>query len=529
MRFLFVTLGLPGVRKSTTPDTWYLYPDNWDDGFRFETTFFLSYTDATGESHDIGTVKIAQFGMGEGSGASSDPSPGTQGLRRPQLPSQFKSLSKYFFSLGQDADYYKNLQKLGQSTREEVLRRLGDIAFDDAQYRRALAEEVTSDSLMRFVNRKTAEGQFRRIARGGVSLSRFEFTYSSSAETSARGHSLLFKVDPYVKPPTNIHVLIGRNGVGKTRLLNRMCQTLVGAESPKDQAVVTFRKRSDDDPSSFTKVISVSFSAFDSIDQPIPRSNSEYFHVGLRRPSGKPSPKSPSMLAEDFAESLEFCVRGEEALERWRRAMAHLESDPVFKDAGVADLIGAPVEFLESSIDRNSIVTRASTLFHKLSSGHKVVLLTMTRLVEHVEEASLILIDEPESHLHPPLLSAFVRALSDLLGDRNGVAIVATHSPVVLQEVPKECAWILSGRTADGTAYARRPERETFAENVSVLTDSVFELEVTESGFHRLLKDAVTRGHTYERIVKDFRGMIGGEGKIMLRSLIATRDSEGIS
>jgi hypothetical protein len=36
----------------------------------------------------------------------------------------------------------------------------------------------------------------------------------------------------------------------------------------------------------------------------------------------------------------------------------------------------------------------------------------------------------------PPLLAAMMRALSDLLVDRNGVAVVATHSPVVLQEVP---------------------------------------------------------------------------------------------
>ncbi len=58
--------------------------------------------------------------------------------------------------------------------------------------------------------------------------------------------------------------------------------------------------------------------------------------------------------------------------------------------------------------------------FDRLSSGHAIVLLTITRLVELVEERSLVLIDEPEGgHLHPPLLSAFVRALSDLLVQRN--------------------------------------------------------------------------------------------------------------
>lgn len=41
------------------------------------------------------------------------------------------------------------------------------------------------------------------------------------------------------------------------------------------------------------------------------------------------------------------------------------------------------------------------------------MLLSITKLVEFVEERSLVLMDEPEAHLHLPLLSAFVRALSD--------------------------------------------------------------------------------------------------------------------
>ena len=72
-----------------------------------------------------------------------------------------------------------------------------------------------------------------------------------------------------------------------------------------------------------------------------------------------------------------------------------------------------------------------------MSSGHAIVFMTITRLVEKVDERSLVLLDEPESHLHPPLLSALIRALSDLLVSRNAIAIIATHSPVVLQEVPQ--------------------------------------------------------------------------------------------
>lgn len=167
--------------------------------------------------------------------------------------------------------------------------------------------------------------------------------------------------------------------------------------------------------------------------------------------------------------------------------------------------------------------TVASDAFRQLSSGHKIVLLTMTRLVEVVEERSLVLLDEPEAHLHPPLLSAFVRSLSDLMTDRNGVAIIATHSPVVLQEAPRSCVWKI--RRSGTVMIAERPEIETFGENVGVLTREVFGLEVTQSGFHRLLARAVAEERFYDDVVARFNGQLGDEALAIVRALTAARRS----
>jgi predicted ATP-dependent endonuclease of OLD family len=163
-------------------------------------------------------------------------------------------------------------------------------------------------------------------------------------------------------------------------------------------------------------------------------------------------------------------------------------------------------------------------LFERMSSGHAIVLLTITKLIETVEEKTLVLLDEPESHLHPPLLSAFTRALSDLLVNRNGVAIIATHSPVVLQEVPKSCVSIL--RRTRLIANVDRPESETFAENVGILTREVFGLEVSKSGFHNLLENSVAEGKSYEEVEEEYQYQLGFEGKTILRSMIMIRDSQ---
>ncbi len=124
--------------------------------------------------------------------------------------------------------------------------------------------------------------------------------------------------------------------------------------------------------------------------------------------------------------------------------------------------------------------------------------------------------DEPEGHLHPPLLAAFVRALSDLLINRNGVAIVATHSPVVLQEVPRSCVWKLN--RAGREARADRPDIETFGENVGVLTREVFGLEVTQTGFHKLIAERSV-GRSYEEVLDLFSQQLGAEGRGLARAL----------
>ena len=178
---------------------------------------------------------------------------------------------------------------------------------------------------------------------------------------------------------------------------------------------------------------------------------------------------------------------------------------------------------LEFSAD--NCIQPAGKKMSLMSSGHKIVLLTMTKLVDTIDEKTLVLMDEPESHLHPPLLSAFTRALSELLQDRNGVAIIASHSPVVVQEVPRSCVWKLTRLRTEGRTD--RPERETFGENVGVLTREIFGLEVTKSGFHDVLRNAVNEGGSFESVMASYNDQLGVEAQAVLRTLIATRDSNG--
>lgn len=132
--------------------------------------------------------------------------------------------------------------------------------------------------------------------------------------------------------------------------------------------------------------------------------------------------------------------------------------------------------------------------------------------------------DEPEAYLHPPLQSAFIRAISNLLNHRNGVGIVATHSPVILQEVPSSCVW--KTHRSGQVIRAEKPEINTFGENVGALTRDVFGLEVTHTGFHKMIAESVEKGMTFEEIEELFDNQMGREAQGISLALTSHRDRD---
>ncbi|PLT31967.1 AAA family ATPase [Bacillus sp. V5-8f] len=74
-----------------------------------------------------------------------------------------------------------------------------------------------------------------------------------------------------------------------------------------------------------------------------------------------------------------------------------------------------------------------------LSSGELSMFMRFFDLHEHVNENSVVLIDEPETHLHPKWIRGYIKTLIDLLGDRKCHVIIATHSPLIVSDVTKNC------------------------------------------------------------------------------------------
>jgi predicted ATPase len=493
---------VPDTTKNTIILTW----DDWND-YSYYTLFGIQFINHLGNNISIGGVRIAYFGQKEGSG---------QKLLK--INDQFERLDENYFSLGTDDTYYENLNNLGEEIRDQVLNGLNDIALKESVYERAIHEDVTLNSLLRDISSSSVTDQFRRIANGGARLTDYSFSfYFPQDKVKISPSKIDFNVIAEHNPPTNIQIIIGRNGVGKSHHLNGMIDSLLGnqiSENISGKFVFDELVQSE----SFSNLICVTFSAFDEFQFHNKQNSSKikYHYIGLKNLETikeiKGNSESGGNFADEFTSSIGSIISSSKK-SRWKSVIRHLESDPIFKDENFLELI--------DSYDYRKLKP-IQDKFAKLSSGHKIILLTITRLVELLQEKSLVFFDEPETHLHPPLLSSFIRALSWLMTNRNAVCIMATHSPIILQEVPNSCVFKLSRKGS--LAKFEKLKLESFGENVGVLTSDIFGLEVNDSGFYNILKELVSKNDTYERALDILNHELGVEGRAILRSLFFDKE-----
>lgn len=511
---------------------YYLKPDDWNDWFKFKTQYKLLFVE-NGILKSIGMVKIGQKGLGVNDEKQANI------YASPNLPEEFEKLSDDFISIGQEEDYYSYLGKMPET--REVLMALRDCAYSKEIQEAFKNELVYFDSLMRFIDSNKLE-LFNNLAYGNAKNTRFCFDFKYDEMTKVKyadeSDGIAFTVTPNQMPPENIHAVIGSNGVGKTFLLGKIMEELYNTALKKEKNQLPFILSANHKHLPFSRVVFVSFSNFDKPPEIYRTKFLQFQYIGYSSTEEKLDNSSNSqckyetaqkneeacceqfeaneqmiskqLLASRFAESLTNCYNNSV---KWERILTLFD---IFKYDSRLHLVIGKILTVE---DENELKKLAQEEFKQLSSGHSILLLIISRLVELVEQRTLVLIDEPEAHLHPPLLSAFMRSLSWLLSNRNAMAIVVTHSPVVLQEVPRKCVWIIE-RPEENSVKVKKPKIETFGENIGILMNEIFKLEISKTGYVALISKFVEKyNKNYQEILEQFGNALGDEAKAILFSM----------
>ncbi|WP_088832462.1 ATP-binding protein [Paenibacillus tyrfis] len=75
---------------------------------------------------------------------------------------------------------------------------------------------------------------------------------------------------------------------------------------------------------------------------------------------------------------------------------------------------------------------------NQLSSGELSMFFRFFKLITAISDNSIVLIDEPETHLHPRWIQKYLNMIKSIFGNYDTHFIIATHSPLIAADVPNE-------------------------------------------------------------------------------------------
>ncbi|WP_129830553.1 ATP-dependent nuclease [Vibrio parahaemolyticus] len=448
----------------------------WDD-YGTKASYTVSfYNDHTHEYQRLGDAKVI-----------SDDSEHYDESGYLTLSGEFEKLPESYGFLGQSAEFYEELKKIFESGSNEVLEQLNDVSLFTGLRDKFSSSPKFKDSLIRFSDAERALKIGRFIIMDQEFLDSFSFEFSNG--DGGNKTKCNFDFDNSLPLRSRINVIIGENGTGKTTYLSDLALSMSGRENKGE-----FSKSRPP----FSKIIAVSFSSFDTFEIPKEKKSFSYKYCGLRDRSGF---MNRSRMLETYKSSCDKIMRkGIEHI--WENTLTSF-----FKEEKLETIYD---DFFKNKIYSN-IMEGAF-----LSSGESIILYSFTQIISEATEDSLILFDEPELHLHPQAISNMIPSIKVLLSNLKAYAIIATHSPIILQQIPSKFVKVFDN--SSGRVYSRTLEIETLGENLNAITLEVFKTIQDEPEYKRMLK-SLYGSYGLEKTVEIFNDKLSINAQLYLESL----------
>lgn len=415
------------------------------------------------------------------------------------LNDNFYVLNDNFCSLGQEYNYYANIKSLFEKTYDSIFWALKDVAiFPDIQekfeslyyFNNSLIRYDEQEQLLREVKYRLYDYNLKNL---------YSFQYSFKPNFSEEFVDIDFDFDGNKALPSRIFAIIGKNGTGKTQLITSLPIDI----SKKKSEVFTPKTPL------FSKVIAVSYSAFDSFEIPSKTVDFNYIYCGLK--DSKNGPYTEKGLKLRFHNSWKR-IASNKRFSKWLNLL------PFFLDSKlINELVVSNGNSFEEKVDLKGF----NSVIKKLSSGQSILLYIITEIVANIRYASLVIYDEPETHLHPNAISQLINAIHELTNEFQSYCILATHSPLIVRELLSRNVYIME--RDESVVIIRKPISETFGENLTVITEDIFGNSIIPNQYKITLNRMVKSGKSYEEIVS----LISSEGiplslnvRIYLKSII---------
>ncbi|WP_413711678.1 AAA family ATPase [Rhizobium sp. Rhizsp82] len=526
-------------------------PDKWNDYGR--QYFATMYTLAVEGPPEKGFIRL----MFEGQTSTERALKQFLGERdiRP-----ISEVSVAFVSLIPNVDDYRVLvSEIGFGPAVSALRALGDAVVENI--------EQTNPDRLRLIRSEDfylgiirQSGAYEALLRGARHLrpdpiaatddSAKEFAFAAKLPNAENEYKVSFDFLPDPIFGDRASVLIGKNGSGKSQFINALISSLGNA--PEEPLLASF-----DEKPAFSRVL-----MFSSVpDDLFPREigawrgiDYEHFPISSHDP----------LRIDGALSSLAICISDTSSIfpdddERATRRIGLVKE--ALGEIGLWEGLHLPLEPTEGEeedlphvvqvdglaffpIKRHRmneqnglkllhrlawkgspVVLTASQKVRRLSSGEVAMIRLAAQISASVQPGSLLLLDEPETHLHPNYISQAMVLLQTVLEATRSIAIIATHSAYVVREVPRDKVRIFD--LEDEHIEIRKPRMQTFGASIDAISQFVFgDLEVDHRYQDSLEKWALKTGRDIgiDAVVRDFGGALNPESLSFIADVIKQAD-----
>lgn len=394
------------------------------------------------------------------------------------MPDMFTELTDDFCSSSGVEDYYFKIRDIfGYNIMISILFSLQDAALFSDIYDRFHKKYNFVKSIIRDDGAERILREMKAKLSGHSSDDLYGFIYRFRPSYSEGSIDVPFSFNTTEQIPNRIYAIIGKNGTGKTQLM-----TSLPNDFSKSNSDVFYDKIP-----AFSKIIAVSYSVFDTFAIPRKNASFNYVYCGLRNEQGQMRSDQSLLLSfhNNWKRILEF-----ERAEKWRSVLLN------FIDDSIVDSFIQQDNQAKYSVN----IQEFSKIKGRLSSGQSILLFIITEVVSNIRYDSLILYDEPETHLHPNAIVQLMNTLYELVEEFESFCLIATHSPLVIRELFSRNVYILQRDV--NTPSIRRIGLESFGENLGVLTDEVFGDREMPKQYKKIILEQIRLGKSFDEIVE---------------------------
>ncbi|MBF3412626.1 AAA family ATPase [Burkholderia pseudomallei] len=551
-------LGRRSARRNPAPqedgDVIELLWDNWDD-YGYKTSFATTCR-LGGKLVDIGVTRLLIGDLTMSVTALDE-------LRKAGWDGTFPAPGLDYISVPQEITFYQQVKAhLGGAVAMKVARALRDASLLvrslDGAAQKLVATEGFKNSLQRERGSVTAYLDGWKVLEDlAIAVQDFNFNFRDVYNAIS---TLTLNFDAAALLPHDINVMIGPNGVGKSRVLHQMVQCWTNPDHAEEEAGFA-------EQPNLSQIAVVSYSPFErfpvDMDGISVQDKDIYRYFGFRGRSGEArririSHEFPKITA---AQSLVACLADDQkykAIEDWARKVSTVETvlrtafqfdfAAVEVESGkrvrslYADVNGVtgdthvdldghryvpiathtmnhanPQRILEACVAKSGVAFFKDGTPIELSSGQRLFAYIVIDLLGAIRRNSLILIDEPELFLHPTLEIQFLEMLKEILANFNSKALLATHSEVIVREVPADCVHVFE-RTDDGLVI-KHPPFQTFGGDIQRISSYVFGDNAVSKPFEKWLKHQLEEHGSAKSLIDALGDNLNEELLVQIKSM----------